>query len=63
MDTKYKAMYKYELADKAGVSNKTFNRWLKTDIQRLQEMGVKTSNKLLPPVAVEYICRKYAIDL
>ena len=29
----------------------------------LAGLGVKTSSKLLPPKAVEWICREYGIDL
>ena len=31
MATKYKSMYKYELANAAGVSSETFRHWLKSD--------------------------------
>lgn len=58
-----RAMYKYELARKAGVSSKTFARWLKNDTEQLRVLGALPRSKLLPPQAVKYVCQKYAIDL
>lgn len=58
-----RAMYKYELARKAGVSSKTFARWLKNDTDTLLSFGVLPRSKLLPPPAVKFICEKYVIDL
>ena len=58
-----RAMYKYELARKAGVSSKTFARWLKNDTEKLIELGALPRSKLLPPPAVKYLCEKYVIDL
>lgn len=63
MATKYKSMYKYELADAAGVSSQTFRRWLITDRARLKAMGVSVKQRLLPPKAVRYLCEKYDIDV
>ena len=59
---KYKAMYKNELARAAGVSLDTFRRWLKSDKQALESMGIMHKQQLLPPVAVRYICEKYDIE-
>ena len=56
-------MYKYELARKAGVSSKTFARWLKNDTEKLRALGALPRSKLLPPPAVKFICEKYVIDL
>lgn len=58
-----KSVYKYELANAAGVSDRTFRRWLKENEGHLVQLGVKPSGKLLPPRAVEWICREYGIDL
>ena len=63
MATKYKSMYKYELADAAGVSSQTFRRWLITDRAALKSMGVSFKQRLLPPKAVHYLCEKYDIDV
>lgn len=61
--SQYKSMFRYELAAAAGVSMKTFSRWLKSDSEYLRTIGVDTKVKLLPPIAVKYICEKYVIDL
>lgn len=58
-----KAMLKSELADAAGVSRKTFHRWLETDAEFLREQGVKPKAKMLPPNVVKYLIEKYCIDL
>lgn len=60
---KFKAMYKSELADAAGVSLKTLSRWLNRDRNYFTSIGVSVKQQLLPPVAVKYICEKYVIEL
>ena len=59
----YKSMYKNEIARAAGVSTATFRTWLRTDTEALRQMGVSERTKLLPPVAVSYLCEKYCIDI
>ena len=59
----YKAMYKNELADAAGVSRQTFYNWTKQDQEILLTMGVGRTAKMLPPKAVQYLCEKYSISL
>jgi hypothetical protein len=58
-------MYKFELADAAGVSRQTFYNWTKTKTvqEELAKMGVPRNAKLLPPCAVQYLCDKYCISL
>ena len=56
-------MYKNEIARAAGVSTATFRTWLRTDTEALRQMGVSERTKLLPPVAVSYLCNKYCIDI
>lgn len=58
-----KAMYKYELAELAGVSPRTFSRFIATHQPALSKMGVGKSTKLLPPKAVAYLCEAYCIAL
>lgn len=58
----YKSMYKYELANAAGVSIDTFRSWLKSDKAFLTSMGITPRQQLLPPKAVRYLCEKYDID-
>ena len=57
-----KSAYKSELADTAGVSYTTFYRWLRENQQHLAHLGVKPASKMLPPRAVEWVCRQYGID-
>ena len=59
----YRSMYHYELANAAGVSTKTFNRWLQTDREKLLELGCLPRSHLITPQAVKYLCEKYVIDL
>ena len=58
-----KAMYKYELAEAAGVSRDTFRRWLGENTKTLARFGVKKRSQMLPPRAVAWVCREYGIDL
>ena len=58
-----KAMYKYELANAAGVSRDTFRRWLNGNRSKMAELGAKPRSQLLPPRAVAWVCREYGIDL
>ncbi|MBO4551518.1 MAG: hypothetical protein J5733_12375 [Bacteroidaceae bacterium] len=58
-----KSAYKNELADAAGVSYTTFYRWLSSNRDTLAGFGVKPNAKMLPPKAVDWICRGYGIDL
>ncbi|MBQ3633017.1 MAG: hypothetical protein II952_01835 [Paludibacteraceae bacterium] len=59
----YKSMLKSELAKAAGVSLPTFRRWLLADQEELRQMGASPTVKILPPVAVKYLCEKYCIDI
>ena len=58
-----KSMYKYELARAAGVSPRTFANWLARHSDTLQQMGVSKRTKMLPPVAVRFICETFVIEL
>lgn len=57
-----KCMLKTELAAAAGVSPRTFSRWLRLHREKLQEMGISPTAHLIPPVGVKYICHYYGID-
>ena len=57
----YKSMYKSKLAKKAGVSPRTFSRWLQKHRSELETFGVGANTHLLPPRAVKYICEEYGI--
>ena len=54
---------KKRLAELAGVSERTFRRYLATRRHILDEMGISPKAQLLPPQAVKYICEDYCIDL
>ena len=54
---------KAKLAELAGVSYPTFNRYLRTRKHILDALGVKHHARLLPPQAVKYVCEDYCIDL
>lgn len=58
-----KCMMKYELAAAAGVSMRTFSRWLSLNEGRLRPYGVTKSSRLLRPRAIRFICQEYGIDL
>ena len=60
---KHKFISKRELAKLAGVSERTFTRYLSTRRPILDAMGVLPHARLLPPQAVKYICEDYCIDL
>ena len=54
---------KRQLAKLAGVSERTFSRYLASRRHILEEMGINPHARLLPPQAVKYICEDYYIDL
>ena len=54
---------KKRLAELAGVSPRTFSRYLASRRHILDEMGISPKAQLLPPQAVKYICEDYCIDL
>jgi transposase len=58
-----KSMTKQKLADKAGVSLNTLNRWCKPYKKELEAMGLQPKARLLPPVVVKFIAEKLCIDL
>ena len=56
-------MYKSELARLAGVSPRTFSRFIVAHQAVLSAMGVGKHTQLLPPRAVAYLCQVYCIAL
>ncbi len=58
-----KAMSKSELAQCAGVSPRTFCRWLAGHKEELRRLGISPKAHIIPPVGVRYICEQYGIDL
>ena len=57
-----KAMYKSELARLAGVSSRTFARYLAAHREALAKLGVSPQARMLPPKAVRFVCEDYCID-
>ena len=60
---KHKFISKKKLAELAGVSSRTFSRYLQSRRHILDAMGVSPNARLLPPQAVKYVCEDYCIDL
>ena len=60
---KHKFISKKQLARLAGVSDRTFSRYLQSRRHILDAMGVSAHARLLPPQAVKYVCEDYCIDL
>mgnify|MGYP002626072627 CR=1 FL=1 len=58
-----KFINKRDLAKWAGVSSRTFSRYLATRREILTAMGVSPYAQKLSPRAVKYVCEDYCIDL
>ena len=58
-----KMYYKSEVAQLAGVSRRTFQRWMALHRQELEERGCNIYSKFVHPKAFEYICQEYCIDI
>ena len=58
-----KSMSKQQLADKAGVSLNTLNRWCKPFRQELEVLGLQPNARMLPPVVIKFIADKFDLDL
>ncbi len=56
-----KSKSKSEIADAAGVCQKTLARWMRGHREKLRAMGVSPSQRILTPRAVEYVCREFGI--
>ena len=50
------------MARAAGVSYRTFQRWLQQNRAILSEMGVMPRTQLVPARAAQWICGQYGID-
>ena len=58
-----KSYSKSQLAALADVSVKTLVRWMKRHQEELECLGVFQHTKVLPPIAVKYVCEMYGIDV
>jgi hypothetical protein len=56
-------MSKQQLADKAGVSVNTLNKWCKPLQSELRHLGMIPGSRILPPVVVKFIADRFCIDL
>ena len=56
-------MSKQQLADKAGVSLNTLNRWCNPFRQELEALGLQPNARMLPPVVIKFIADKFDLDL
>lgn len=59
----YQAMFKYELANAAGVTTTIFRRCLRRYEKELGAFKCKKYDKILPPCAVIFLCEKSVIVL
>lgn len=58
-----KCYYKSEIADMAGVSTRTLQRWLQRHRDKLASFGCRPRDKFLNPRALEWLCQEYCITL
>ena len=56
-------MSKQQLADRAGVSLNTLNKWMKPFQQELELLGLQPKARMLPPSVLRFIAGKYCIDI
>ena len=57
-----KSYLKSEIARAAGVSYRTFQRWLQQQSEQLSLLGVMPRTQLIPARAAQWICGQYGID-
>jgi len=57
-----KSRTKSEIANAAAISVRTFTRWLAQHEEKMKEMGVKRTQRLLPPKAVKFICEELGLE-
>lgn len=60
---RHRFLSKSELARLAGVSPRTFSRYIHSRQPLLDQMGVKPNARLLPPQAVKVLCEDFCIDM
>ena len=58
-----KRVYKSDLADAAGVSQSTMQRWCREHQANLTRLFTPPRAKILHPLAVRYLCEHYCIEL
>ena len=55
-------MNKKELAERAGVTERTLRNWCKPFREELTIMGLRPNAKKLPPHVVAFLSEKFCID-
>lgn len=58
-----KSMTKQQLADKAGASVNTLNKWCKPFQKELEAMGIGPNDRLLHPKAAKLVIKNLDIDI
>lgn len=58
-----KSYYKSEIAQLAGVSKRTLQRWMAAHRDELLQRGFNVHGKLVCPQALHYIAQEYGIDV
>lgn len=58
-----KRFYKSEVAEMAGVSCRTLQRWMAANREELLKRGYDPKAKFLHPRALDYVCREYGVDI
>ncbi len=58
-----KRIYKSDIALAAGVSTRTFARWMRMHRTELLALGLRPTDKCVNRQALEYICREYDVEL
>ena len=58
-----KAMSKQQLANRAGVSLNTLNKWMKPLQEQLEAMGMPRNARMLPPNVVMFLAERFCIEV
>lgn len=58
-----KSYYKSEIAQLAGVSKRTLQRWMAAHRDELLQRGFNVHGKLVCPQALHYIAQEYGIEI
>ena len=58
-----KCYYKSEIAQMAGVSIRTLQRWMAAHRDELLKRGFSVRGKFVTPLAMQYIAQQYCIDI
>ena len=59
----YRAMYKSELAAIAGLSRRTFSRYVQQQQAELTKLDISPKTQLLPPRGVKLLCENLCLEI